>query len=67
MPPRVQAPFRGQTDMGFWTNSVLMFTHLWENANQSIRQLARQPGLSKSRVPRLTQAIARRARAPESW
>src|SRR5215208_787916 len=53
--------------MGFWTKSVLIFKSLWENANQSIRQLARQTGMSKSSVHRLTQAIARRDRSPESW
>ena len=53
--------------MGFWTKSVLIFKSLCENANQSIRQLARQTGISKSSVHRLTQAIARRDRSPESW
>ena len=53
--------------MGFWTKSVLIFKSLCEHANQSIRQLARQTGMSKSSVPRLTQAIARRDRSPESW
>ena len=53
--------------MGFWTKSVLIFKNLCENANQSIRQLARQTGMSKSSVHRLTQAIARRDRSPESW
>ena len=49
------------------TKSVLIFKSLCENANQSIRQLARQTGMSKSSVHRLTQAIARRDRSPESW
>ena len=49
--------------MGFWTKSVLIFKSLCENANQSIRQLARQTGMSKSSVHRLTQAIARRDRS----
>src|SRR5712691_11093418 len=53
--------------MRFWTKSVLIFKSLCENANQSIRQLARQTGMSKSSVHRLTQAIARRDRSPESW
>ena len=53
--------------MGFWTKSVLIFKSLCENANQSIRQLACQTGMSKSSVHRLTQAIARRDRSPESW
>lgn len=53
--------------MGFWTKSVLIVKSLCENANQSIRHLARQTGMSKSGVHRLTQAIARRDRSPESW
>src|SRR5215470_11412254 len=53
--------------MGFWTKSVLIFKSLCENAHQSIRQLARQTGMSKSSVHRLRQAIARRGRHPESW
>ena len=44
-----------------------IFKSLCENANQSIRQLARQTGLAKSSVHRLTQAIERRDRSPESW
>ena len=36
--------------MGFWTKSVLIFKSLCENANQSIRQLARQTGMSKRSV-----------------
>jgi hypothetical protein len=53
--------------MGLWPKSVLIFTNLCENANQSIRQLARQTGMAKSSGHRLTQAIARRDRSPESW
>lgn len=53
--------------MGFWTKSVLIFKGLCENANQSIRQLARQTGTSKSSAHRLKQAIARRNCSPESW
>ncbi len=67
MRPRVQAPFRGQTARGFWTQSVLICKRLSENANQRIRPLARQTGMSQSRVHRLTQAIERRDRSPESW
>jgi hypothetical protein len=36
------------------------------NANASIRQVARQTGLSKSRVHRLEQAMERRKCHPES-
>ena len=53
--------------MGLWTKSVRIFQSLCANANQSIRQRARQTGLSKSRVHRLTPAIARRDRSPASW
>jgi hypothetical protein len=53
--------------MGFWTKSVRICKSLCENANQSIRQLARETGISKSSVHRLKQAIARRDRSPESW
>jgi len=53
--------------MGFWTKSVRIFKSLCEKANQSIRQLASETGMSKSSVHRLKQAIARRDRSPESW
>src|SRR4030095_15416658 len=65
---RAEKPRRPHLEItGFWTKSVLIFKSLCENANQSIRQLARQTGMSKSSVHRLTQAIARRDRSPESW
>ena len=66
IPARVQSPFRGQTDRGLWTTSVLICKSLYENAKQSMRPLARQTGFSKSRVPRLTQASTRRDRSPAS-
>jgi Family of unknown function (DUF6399)/IclR helix-turn-helix domain len=53
--------------MRFWTKSWRIFKSLCDNANQSIRQLARQTGMSKSSVHRLKQAIERRDRYPESW
>ena len=53
--------------MRLWTTSVRIFQSLWDNANQSIRQLARQTGIAKSSGHRLTQAIERRDRSPESW
>ncbi len=53
--------------MGFWTKSVRIFKSLCENANQSIRQLARQTGTSKSSTHRLKQAMARRDGSLESW
>jgi hypothetical protein len=53
--------------MGFWTKSRLIFNSFRDNAKASIRQVARQIGLSKSRVHRLGQAMARRNQHPESW
>jgi hypothetical protein len=53
--------------VGFWTKSLRIFNALCDNATQSIRQLARQTGLSKSSVHRLKQAIVRRDHYPESW
>ena len=53
--------------MRLWTKSVRIFKSLCENANQSIRQLARQTGISKSSVHRLKQAIERRDHYPASW
>ena len=53
--------------MGFWNKSRQIFTCLWTNATQSVRRIAQQTGLSKSRVPRLTQAMERRDSHPESW
>ena len=53
--------------MGFWSKSVRICNSIRENSKQSIRQLARHTGLSKSSVHRHTQAMARRDRPPESW
>jgi len=53
--------------MGFWAKSLLIFNSFRDNAQQSLRQVARQRGLSKSSVHRLKQAIERRDRHPESW
>jgi hypothetical protein len=53
--------------MGFWTKSRLICNAFRENANASIRQVARQTGLSKSSVHRLGRAVARRDQYPESW
>jgi hypothetical protein len=53
--------------MGYWIKSRLIFNSFRENANASIRQVARQTGLSKSSVHRLGQAMASRDRHPESW
>ena len=53
--------------MGLWAKSLLIFNALYDNAQQSIRHVAQQTGLSKSSVHRLKQAMARRDRHPESW
>jgi hypothetical protein len=52
--------------MGFWQRSRLIFHSFRNNANASIRQVARQTGLSKSSVHRLEQAMERRKCHPES-
>jgi len=43
--------------MGFWTKSRLVFNSFQDNAKASIRQVARQTGLSKNSVHRLGQAM----------
>jgi Family of unknown function (DUF6399)/IclR helix-turn-helix domain len=53
--------------MGFWTKSVRIFKYLCDHGTQSVRRVARQTGLSKSSVHRLTQAMHRRDHYPESW
>jgi hypothetical protein len=53
--------------MRLWSKSVRIFTSIRENGKQSIRQLARHTGLSKSSLHRHTQAMARRDCHPESW
>jgi hypothetical protein len=53
--------------MGFWAKSLLVFNCFYRDAKQSIREVARPTGLSKSSVHRLKQAILRRDRHPESW
>ena len=53
--------------MGYWIKSRLIFNSFRENAKASIRQVARQTGLSKSSVHRLGQAMAGRNQHPESW
>jgi Family of unknown function (DUF6399)/IclR helix-turn-helix domain len=53
--------------MGLWDKSRQIFNCLCANATQSVRRIAQQTGLSKSRVHRLTQAIERRNSHPESW
>ena len=53
--------------MGYWTKSRLIFNSFRDHAKVSIRQVARQTGLSKSSVHRLGQAMHRRNQHPESW
>ena len=53
--------------MGFWAKSLLVFNCFYRDAKQSIREVARQTGFSKSSVHRLKQVILRRNRHPESW
>jgi hypothetical protein len=53
--------------MGYWTKSRLIFNSFRDHATASIRQVARQTGLSKSSVQRLGQAMERRNQPPESW
>ena len=53
--------------MRFWDKSRQIFKRLCEHGSQSVRRLAHQTGFSKSSVHRLTQAMARRNRYPESW
>jgi len=53
--------------MGFWAKSLRIFNSFCDNAQQSIRPVAHQTGLSKSSVHRLKQAMERRDTQPESW
>jgi len=53
--------------MRFWDKSLRIFKCLCAHAQQSVRQLAQQTGLSKSSVHRLQQAMDRRNVHPESW
>src|SRR5919198_1441054 len=52
--------------MGLWAKSLLIFNSIRENGQQSLRELARRTGVSKSSVHRHLQAIGRRDRYPES-
>src|SRR6266571_5732682 len=67
MPARVQSPFRGQTDMGFWDKSLRIFKCLCASGTQRVRHIAHKTGVSTSSVHRLQQAMERRDRHPESW
>jgi hypothetical protein len=52
--------------MELWAKSVRIFNSIRDHGQQSIRRLAEQTGLAKSRVHRHLQAINRRDRYPES-
>src|SRR5438445_13401431 len=52
--------------MGLWAKSLLIFNSIRENGKQSLRELARRTGVSKSSVHRHLQAIDRRDHYPES-
>ena len=52
--------------MGLWAKSLRIFNSFCDNAQQSIREVAHQTGLSKSSVHRLKQAMERRETHPES-
>ena len=53
--------------MGFWTKSLRIFNLLCGSGEQSVRDIARKTGYSKSSVHRLEQAMERRNCHPESW
>jgi len=47
--------------MGVWAKSLRIFKDLCAHGTQRVRRGARQTGVSKSSVPRLPQAMPRRA------
>jgi len=47
--------------------SLRVFNGLWDNGTQSVRRMAPKTGWSKRSVHRLTPAMERRGRHPESW
>jgi len=53
--------------MGFWAKSLRIFNLLCDNGKQSVRDIARKTGFSKSSVHRLERAMERRNCHPESW
>jgi DNA-binding IclR family transcriptional regulator len=53
--------------MGFWEKSLRIFKCLCDHGRQGVRRMVQQPGLAKSRVHRLTQAMERRDVHPASW
>jgi DNA-binding MarR family transcriptional regulator len=53
--------------MRFWDKSLRIFNCLYTHGKQSVCWIAQKTGWSKSSVQRLTQAMERRGRHPESW
>src|SRR6266853_5101245 len=53
--------------MGVWAKSLQIFHGLYDHGKQRVRRIAQKTGFSKSSVPRLQQARARRDTHPESW
>ncbi len=53
--------------MRFWTKSLRIFNLLCGHGKQSVRDIAKKTGYSKSSVHRLAQAMERRNCHPESW
>jgi hypothetical protein len=54
--------------MGFWAKSLRIFNLLCDNGKQSVRDIARKTGFSKSSVHRLEQAVvAAREAEVERW
>ena len=67
MRPRVPSPFREPTDRGCWDKSLRICQGLCDHGVQRVRRIAHRTGLSKSRVPRLQQAMERHDGHLESW
>jgi hypothetical protein len=53
--------------MGFWDKSHRIFKCLCEHGRQGVLRMARQTGLSKRSVHRLTKSMERRDMHPEFW
>jgi DNA-binding IclR family transcriptional regulator len=53
--------------MRFGDKSPLILKCLYDHGRQGVRRIARQTGLSKSSVQRLTQAMERRGGPLEAW
>ena len=53
--------------MSCWNRNIAIFKSIRAHGNPSVRWIAEQTGLAKSRVHRLSQVMARRNAYPESW